>query len=103
MGIIRHMKTKIYSVLIKRFDGYFVAFCPELNVAAQGESLVEGRKEIAQAIRVYIEYSKKTGITSADLDIDTLREFLLEDIEQSIRLDKGITFSENFATSVIPA
>lgn len=97
------MKTKTYSVLIKRFNGHFVALCPELNVAAQGESLVEARKEIAQAIRAYIEYSKKTGITSADLDTDTLREFLLEDIDESIRLDKGIVFSENFATSVIPA
>lgn len=97
------MKTKTYSVLIKRFNGHFVALCPELNVAAQGESLMEARKEIAQAIKAYIEYSKETGITSAKLDIDTLREFLLEDIGQSIRLDKGIAFSENFATSVIPA
>lgn len=97
------MKTKTYSVLIKRFNGHFVALCPELNVAAQGESLMEARKEIAQAIRVYIEYSKKTGITSAKLDIDTLREFLVEDVDESIRLDKGIAFSENFATSVVPA
>ena len=90
-------------MLIKRFNGHFVALCPEINVAAEGESLVEARKEIAQAIRAYIEYSKKTGITSAKLDIDTLREFLLEDVDDSTRLDKWIAFSENFATSVIPA
>ena len=97
------MKSKNYSILIKRFNGHFVALCPELNVAAQGDSLIETREEIAKVIKVYLAFSKKTGIKSARLDIETLREFLLDNIERPIRLNHNIVFSENFATSVVPA
>lgn len=97
------MRSKIYSILIKRFNGHFVALCPELNVAAQGESLAEAREEIAKAIKTYLAFSQKTGIKSAELDVETLREFLLDDIEHPIRLNHNIAFSENFSTSVAPA
>lgn len=97
------MKSKNYSILIKRFNGHFVALCPELNVAAQGNSLIETREEIAKAIKAYLAFSKKTGVKSAKLDIETLREFLLDNIERPIRLNHNIVFSENFATSVVPA
>lgn len=89
-------KIQNHSILIKRFNEHFVALCPELNVAAQGESLVEAREEIAKAIKTYFAFSKKTGVESARLDIDTLREFLLEDIERPIRFNKNIVFSENW-------
>ena len=97
------MKSKNYSILIKRFNDHFVALCPELNVAAQGNSLIETREEIEKAIKIYLAFSQKTGIKSAKLDIETLREFLLDDIERPIRLNQNIVFSENFATSVVPA
>ena len=97
------MKARNYSILIKQFHGHFVALCPELNIAAQGESLIESREEIAKAIKTYLAFSKKTGVKSAGLDIDTLRAFLLEDIELPIRFNKDIAFSESFASSVVSA
>lgn len=97
------MKSKNYPILIKRFNGHFVALCPELNVAAQGDSLIETREEIEKAIKTYLVFSQKTGIKSAKLDIETLREFLLDNIERPIRLNHNIAFSENFSTSVMPA
>ena len=60
-------------------------------------------EEIAKAIKTYLAFSKKTGVKSAGLDIDTLRAFLLEDIELPIRFNKDIAFSESFASSVVSA
>ena len=97
------MKNQNYPILIKQFGKHFVALCPELNIAAQGDSLVEAREEISKAIKTYLAFSKKTGVKSAQLNIDTLREFLLEEIERPIRINQNIAFSENFATSVMPA
>lgn len=94
--------VKKYTILIKKFNGQFVALCLELNVAAQGESLLEAREELKKAMREYLSFSKKTKIQSAPLDIQTLRDFLMGDIEETVKVDKDINFAENFST-IIPA
>lgn len=89
---------KKYTILIKKFNGDFVALCLELNVAAQGESLLETREELGKAIREYLIFSEKEKIQTAALDIDTLREFLMGDINETIKINKDISFAENFST-----
>lgn len=92
---------KNYTVLIKKFNNHFVALCLELNVSAQGDSLVEVKEELKKAVHEYLSFSKQENIKTAPLNIEILREFLTEDIEQAIKAD-DISFAENFST-LIPA
>ena len=92
------MQYKNYTILIKKFNGHFVALCLELNVSAQGESLMEAKEEIIKAIDEYSAFNKETGITSAMLDIDTLKEFLLE--QDRTQIAKDMYFSENFSMNI---
>lgn len=92
------MRCKNYTILIKKSNGHFIALCLELNVSAQGESLIEAKEEIIQAIEEYVVFNKETGVTSALLDIETLKEFLLE--QDRTQMAKDIYFSENFSISI---
>lgn len=77
-----------------------MGLCLELNVAAQGESLLEARNELAKAIREYLSFSKKTKIQTAPLDIEVLQEFLSGNIEDNLKIDQNISFAENFSTLI---
>lgn len=92
--------AKKYTILIKKFNGHFVALCLELNVAAQGESLLEAREELKKAIQEYSSFSKKTKIQTAPLNIETLRDFLMDNIEDMLKVDQDISFAENFSTLI---
>ena len=45
-----------YTVLFRRDGRFYVALCLELNVASQGESPDEARRNIAEAIEEYSSY-----------------------------------------------
>lgn len=94
--------TKQYTTLIKKFKGHFVGLCLELNVSAQGASLLETRDELQKAIQEYLSFAKDTNIQTARLDIDTLRDFLVEKREDRFQISKDISFAEHFST-LIPA
>lgn len=59
------MTLKFTSIYNKE-DKWYVAFCPELNITTQGESLEEAQKNLQEAIELYLEdapreeYSKFT-------------------------------------------
>jgi len=92
------MQDKNYTILIKKFNGHFVALCLELNVSAQGENLIEVKNEMAKAIEEYTAFNRETNITSALLDLDTMKEFLLE--QDRMQVAKDIYFSENFSMNI---
>ncbi len=46
---------RTFLVSIQEEEKFFVARCPELKVTSQGESLAEARKNIEEAIELYIE------------------------------------------------
>jgi predicted RNase H-like HicB family nuclease len=52
------MKAKITSPLtaiIHRAEKYFVALCPELDVVSQGKTVEEARRNIAEAVELFLE------------------------------------------------
>lgn len=87
-----------YTILFKKIRGGYVSLCLELNVAAQGITLEEAKQEILYAINGYLLFQSDTGISSAELDLDTLREFLSEQ-EEVVRESK-INVSENFSMRI---
>ena len=91
-----------YTVLIKQFNDQFVALCLELNISAQGDTMIEAREELNKAIQEYQSFTDKEKIFSAPLDIETVRDFLLSDEQESrlIKLDNKFKFLETFTTTI---
>ena len=45
-----------FAVIVERDeDGYYVALCPELDVASQGESVEEALRNLKEALELYLE------------------------------------------------
>lgn len=87
-----------YTGLIKKYGDHYVAFCPELNVASQGESLEEARKMLQDACLEYLTYIKEEGHESEirQASIDTLREFFTEEVEV-VKVSSDWSYSESIS------
>lgn len=55
------MKLKLTGVIEKEADGY-VALCPELDVASQGGSVDEARKNLIEALELFFECASEEEI-----------------------------------------
>ncbi|MBM4059689.1 MAG: type II toxin-antitoxin system HicB family antitoxin [Planctomycetes bacterium] len=48
-------KTRQFTAVIEREDDMFVALCPELDVASQGVTVEEARRNLVEAIELFFE------------------------------------------------
>lgn len=46
---------ELTAIIKKGIDGYFVALCPEVDVASQGKSIDEALKNLKEAVELYVE------------------------------------------------
>lgn len=90
-----------YTFLIKKTGNKFVGLCAELNVSSQGDTLIETERALKDAVSSYLDYYNDTGIKTAPLDVETLKEFL-SDGGGSFKIDKSIIFNELFTKIVSP-
>ena len=54
--------TKQFTAVIEREDDSYVALCPELDIASQGESVEEARLNLKEAIELFFETASKQEI-----------------------------------------
>ncbi len=47
--------TKQFTAIIQQEGKLFVALCPELDVASQGRTVEEARRNIAEAVELFLE------------------------------------------------
>jgi predicted RNase H-like HicB family nuclease len=47
--------TRQFTAIIEREDDSYVALCPELDIASQGESVTEARANLREAIELFME------------------------------------------------
>ena len=47
--------TRRLTALIEREGDGFVSLCPELDVASQGDSVEEARRNLAEAVELFLE------------------------------------------------
>lgn len=47
--------TRQFTVIIEREDDGFVATCPELDVVSQGDTVAEARRNLSEAIELFLE------------------------------------------------
>ena len=59
------MKQKKYltAIIEREGDGY-VALCPELDIASQGESIEEARRNLLEALELFFEAADPSEIKS---------------------------------------
>lgn len=53
-----------FTAIIEREDDGFVATCPELDVASQGDSVSEARENLREAIELFLETASPQEIAS---------------------------------------
>ena len=46
---------KQFTAIIEKEDDGYVALCPELDVASQGSSIEEARKNLREALELFLE------------------------------------------------
>ncbi|HEV7670389.1 MAG TPA: type II toxin-antitoxin system HicB family antitoxin [Thermoanaerobaculia bacterium] len=46
---------KQFTAIIEREDDGYVALCPELDVASQGDSIEEARENLREAVELFFE------------------------------------------------
>lgn len=50
------------SIIIEREKKWFVAFCPELDIASQGKTVEEARNNLKEAIELYVQHADPSEI-----------------------------------------
>ncbi len=59
------MKTiQNFTAIIEREDDSYVSLCPELDVASQGETVEEAKRNLQEAIELFFEHASKEEINS---------------------------------------
>ena len=56
------MATRNFTAAIYREDDGFVALCPELDVASQGDTLEHARDNLREAIELFLETAGESEI-----------------------------------------
>ncbi len=57
------MATRNFTAAIYREDDGFVALCPELDVASQGDTLEAARYNLREAVELFLESAGESEIT----------------------------------------
>ena len=55
------MKVTLTGIIEKEGDGY-VALCPQLDVASQGDTVDEARKNLTEALELFFECASEKEI-----------------------------------------
>lgn len=56
-------KLQLTAIIEREGEGY-VALCPELDVASQGDSLEEARRNLIEAVELFFETADPTEVKS---------------------------------------
>ena len=54
--------TELTAIIEREGDGY-VAFCPEVDVASQGDSVQEARKNLQEALELFFETASPSEVS----------------------------------------
>jgi predicted RNase H-like HicB family nuclease len=56
------MSMQQFTAVIERDDDWYVALCPELDIASQGKSVEEARRNLIEAIELFFEVASPSEI-----------------------------------------
>ena len=55
-------RLRQFAAILEREDDLYVALCPELYIASQGESITEARDNLAEAIELFFEVASPSEV-----------------------------------------
>ena len=55
-------KLQQFTAIIEREDDFYVALCPELDIASQGETVEDARMNLKEAIELFFETASQQEI-----------------------------------------
>jgi len=55
-------KQRVFTAIIEHESNGYTALCPELDVASQGDSVEEARKNLIEAIELFFETASEAEI-----------------------------------------
>jgi predicted RNase H-like HicB family nuclease len=58
------MPTQTYTAIIEREGDGYVSICPELDVASQGDTIEEARRNLQEAVELFLEAAHPEEIAS---------------------------------------
>jgi predicted RNase H-like HicB family nuclease len=58
------------SIIIEKEDSWYVALCPDLDIASQGKTIEEATKNLKEALELYLKHADPS-------EIDLPKEHLL--------------------------
>ena len=58
------MLQRQFTAIIERDEGWYVAFCPELDVASQGATVEEARRNLIEAVELFLECADPSEVDS---------------------------------------
>ena len=56
------MKRMLTAIIEREGDGY-VALCPELDIASQGETVEQARNNLREAVELFLQYASPSEIS----------------------------------------
>jgi predicted RNase H-like HicB family nuclease len=56
------MNIRHFTAIIEREDEWYVAFCPELDIASQGQTVEEARFNLIEALELFFETASTVEI-----------------------------------------
>lgn len=75
-------KELILTIVVRKEQGRYSSWCPELDVASQGDTVEEARQNLQEAVELHVdtmvengdlnELLEKIGLTAQDLRKDIL-------------------------------
>ena len=88
---------------IKKTEGGYVAYCPELKVTTQGKTVIEANNNLKEAVILYLETLDQLGIRDTEFKKRNIKVLNLKDkIKKTIDLDFPQNGESFITTQVIP-
>lgn len=58
------MALRHFTAIIERDEDWYVALCPELDIASQGQTVEEARDNLVEALQLFLESASASEIES---------------------------------------
>jgi predicted RNase H-like HicB family nuclease len=55
-------KTRGITAIIERDGGWYVALCPELDIASQGKTVEDARRNLTEAVELFYETASPSEV-----------------------------------------
>lgn len=55
-------QKKQFTAIVEREHDFYVALCPELDIASQGETIEEARDNLVEAVELFFETASPSEI-----------------------------------------